>query len=342
MDVARLAGVSPATASRALNPDTNHPVGAQARERVQAAAAELSYQPNLMARGLRSRRLPTIAILVHDIADPYFAEIVRGAAGEAYRHGYLTFVGSSDRDPDKELKYVDMLRLSRVSAILFGGGELVSPGYRPALRNLVAGVHDYGGVVVALAPRRERWPTEVTDNVLGARMMTQHLLGLGHKRIALIAGPGSVLTSGEREHGYTKAMQEAGVAPLIERADFTIEGGGLAAASALDGWRDLTALFVTSDTMAIGALAELRRRGLRVPDDLSVAGFGGIPAWVNPDPGLTTVETHLSSIGAAAVRRALAELVGRHKAARVTVHPVSILEAGSTRAPRGATAAAAL
>lgn len=330
-DVARLAGVSPATASRALNPDATHPVRDATRERVLKAAQQLAYQPNPMARGLRARRLPTIAILVHDMTDPYFAEIVRGAAEEAYRHGYLTFVGSSDRDPDKELRYVEMLRLSRVSAILFGGGELEARGYRSALRRLAAGIHEYGGVVVALAPRRERWPTEVTDNRLGALLMTDHLIQLGHRRIAFLAGPGHVLTSGERESGYVEAMRAAGLETLIERADFTISGGAEAAAALLDRHCDFSALFVASDTIAIGALAELRRRGIHIPDQLSVAGFGAIPTWCHGTPSLTTVETHLAEIGAAGIRRALAELSGARVSPRVSVHPVSIIERQSTR-----------
>ena len=335
-DVARTAGVSLATASRALNPETNHPVRLATRERVLKAAADLAYQPNLMARGLRSRRLPTIGVLVHDIGDPYFTEIVRGAAHEASKHGYLTFVGSSERDADAELRYVDMLRLSRVSAILFAGGELSAPHYRRGLQGLVQEVRSYGGVVVALAPRRERWPTEVTDNRGGARMMTEHLLQLGHRRIAFVGGPDYVLTSGDREAGYREAMEAAGRPPIVERSDFTIESGALATAALLDSRQEFTALFLCSDTIAIGALAELRRRRVRVPDDLSVAGFGGEPSWVHGEPGLTTVETRLEEIGAAGVRRAIAELAGRPNEHRVHAHPATILERGSTRALRPA------
>jgi LacI family transcriptional regulator len=332
--VARSAGVSLATASRALNPETNHPVRAATRERVLKAAAELAYEPNLMARGLRSRRLPTIGVLVHDIGDPYFTEIVRGAAHEASMHGYLTFVGSSERDADAELRYVDMLRLSRVSAILFAGGELNAAHYRRGLQGLVQDVREYGGVVVALAPRREKWPTEITDNRGGARLMTEHLLKLGHRRIAFVAGPDYVLTSGDREAGYREAMDKAGEQPLVERSDFTIESGAAATAALLDSHQEFTALFLTSDTIAIGALAELRRRNVRVPDDLSVAGFGGEPAWVHGDPGLTTVETRLEEIGAAGVRRAIAELAGHPSDPRVHVHAATILERGSTRPVR--------
>jgi LacI family transcriptional regulator len=165
-------------------------------------------------------------------------------------------------------------------------------------------------------------------------LMTEHLLKLGHRRIAFVAGPDHVLTSGDREAGYREAMDKAGQHPLVERSDFTIESGAAATAAFLDSRHDFTALFLSSDTIAIGAMAELRRRNVRVPDDLSVAGFGGEPAWVHGDPGLTTVETRLEEIGAAGVRRAIAELAGHAPDPRVHVHAVTILERGSTRPVR--------
>src|SRR5207248_10516956 len=121
-DVAQQAAVSLSTASRALDPDNDHPVSDRTRARVVAAATALAYRPNPMARALRTRRVPTIAIVVHDVTDPYFAEIVRGATAAASSRGFLTVVCSSDRDPMTELRYVEMLSLSRVSGVIFAGG----------------------------------------------------------------------------------------------------------------------------------------------------------------------------------------------------------------------------
>src|SRR3977135_2121665 len=129
-DVARQAEVSLTTASRALDPDNDHPVNARTRARVQAAAERLSYRPNPMARALRTRRVPTIAIVVHDVSDPYFAEVVKGATRAASSKGFLTVVCSSDRDPSTELRYLEMLALSRASGVIFAGGGLDEARYR--------------------------------------------------------------------------------------------------------------------------------------------------------------------------------------------------------------------
>src|SRR6202165_809692 len=175
-DVAQHADVSLATASRALNPDSDHSVNAGTRARVVAAATRLSYRPNPMARALRTRRVPTIAIVVHDVSDPYFAEIVRGATRAASAKGFLTVVCSSDRDPATELSYVEMLCLSRVSCVIFAGGGLDEARYRRAMSGYAQNIADYGGAIVALAPRSERWPSELPDNRKGARLVTEHLL----------------------------------------------------------------------------------------------------------------------------------------------------------------------
>lgn len=336
--MARAAGVSLTTASRALNPDGDHPVRVDTRQRVLDVAARMEYRPNLMARGLRHRRLPTIAVIVHDLTDPYFAEIVRGAAQEASQHGFLTFVCSSGRDPAMELRYVEMLRRSRVAAVLFAAGGLEEDSYKRAIRREVEGIRQYGGAVVALAPRSERWPTEVTDNCGGARLATRHLLELGHERIAFIAGPTTVRTSAEREAGYLEAMAEAGLEPLVERGDFTMRSGAVATAKLLERGAQFSAIFVSSDTMAVSCLAELARRGLRVPQDISVVGFGDMPGWEFWHPSLTTVRIGLAEIGAAGTRRALELLAGRDRRPRVRVHPVSLVIRETTRRAREWTA----
>src|ERR1700682_4833904 len=177
-DVAQHADVSLATASRALNPDSDHSVNAGTRARVLAAATRLSYRPNPMARALRTRRVPTIAIVVHDVSDPYFAEIVRGATSAASAKGFLTVVCRSDRDPATELRYVEMLSLSRVSGVIFAGGGLEEVNYRRAMSGYARSSAAYGDAIVALQPRAERWPSEVPDILTGARLATEHLLAL--------------------------------------------------------------------------------------------------------------------------------------------------------------------
>jgi len=333
IDVARHADVSLTTASRALDPNSDHPVNVRTRARVQAAAARLSYQPNPMARALRTRQVPTIAIVVHDVTDPYFAEIVRGATGAASAKGLLTVVCSSDRDPMTELRYVEMLSLSRVSGVILAGGGLDEPHYRRAMSRYARSIAAYGGALVALAPRRERWPAELPDNRGGARMVTEHLLSLGHVRIAMISGPSTLRTSHERELGYKAAMKAAKATPWAVAADFTRAGGARAVARLLAD-RPPTAVFVASDNMALGALSELRLQGIRVPEDISVAGFDDIPGLEFVQPMLTTVHLPMAELGAAGVARLLDTLDGERQSARVGLHPVELVVRESTGPPR--------
>ncbi|HUZ69278.1 MAG TPA: LacI family DNA-binding transcriptional regulator [Candidatus Saccharimonadales bacterium] len=334
-DVAAAAHVSMTTASRALDPNSEHPVKLHTRERVQAAAARLAYQPNPMARALRARRSPTIAVVVHDVSDPYFAEIVRGATHAASTHGFLTVVCNSDRDPATELRYVQMLCLSRVAGVLFAGGGLEEPAYRRELRGYTQSIGEYGGAIVALAPRAEAWAAEIPDNRGGARMVTEHLLSLGHRSIAMIGGPPYIRTSRERELGYRAAMEAAGAAPWVTTADFSRSGGASAMQRVLARReRRTTAVFVATDSMALGALSELRRRGVDVPDDLSVAGFDDIPGLDFVHPSLTTVRVPMAAIGAAGVSRLFGLFDGKPGRPRVRVHPVELVVRDSTSAPR--------
>jgi LacI family transcriptional regulator len=290
-----------------------------------------------MARALRTRRVPTIAIVVHDVSDPYFAEIVRGATAAASSRGFLTVVCSSDRDPMTELRYVEMLSLSRVSGVIFAGGGLDEAHYRRRMSGYARSIAGYGGAIVALAPRSERWPAEVSDNRTGARLVTDHLLALGHVQIAMISGPATLRTSREREIGFLEAMKAGGLEPVLVRADFTIAGGAAAMARLLTEGSP-TAVFVASDTMALGALSELQRRGIAVPGDMSVAGFDDIPGLEFIHPRLTTVRVPMAELGAAGVARLLQQLDGDDRDRRTHLHPVELVVRESTGRHREARA----
>ena len=329
--MARVADVSVTTASRALDPHSKHPVSAPTRARVAAAAGRLGYRPNPMARALRRRRAPAIAIVVHDIADPYFAEIVRGANAAASARGLLTFVCSSDRDPATELRYAELLRENRVAGVIFAGGGLDEPRYRRQVGAWARDVEHYGGAVVALAPRPERWAAELPDNRLGAELATRHLVALGHRSVAMISGAANLFVMRERESGYVAAMAEAGCPARIERADLTFAGGAAAMGRLIDAGAP-TAVFAASDTMALGALSELVRRRVEVPGQVSVVGFGDIPGLEFIHPRLTTVRAHMAELGRAGVERLLLRLDGKDAHARANVHPVELVVRDSTTA----------
>ncbi len=348
-EVARRSGVSVATASRVLNPDNDHPVSEKLRQRVLAAAAEYDYAVNGLARGLKIRRTQTVAIIVHDIRDPYFNECARGIADAADPAGYLAMVCNSDRDPDKELRYVQLAYEQRVSGVLFAGSGFEDRRYRREIKRKVDALRGYGAYALALSPRRDRLPAELPDNAGAARSATGHLIGLGHERIAYIDGPAGLLTSQERLAGYCDALAKAGIAideGLVEGGDYSVAGGQRAMATLLDRRDDFTAVFASNDAMGIGCMRELRRRGLVIPRDMSLVGFDDIPLVSSLDPPMTTVSVPMAQIGESAMRRLIGLLAGepnsggsdggpaRRRSRLVNVHKTELVVRASTAKPR--------
>src|SRR3954464_8715207 len=184
-----MSGVSLATASRVLNPDSDYGVSEELRRRVLDAAKALDYSSNALARGLKRKRTRTVAVIVHDIRDPYFNETARGVTDAAEEADYLTFVCNTDRNPDVELRSVELVQEHRVAGVVFVGGGFDNARYRAELRRRLGAMRAYGGRAIALGPRADRMPAEVPDNEGGAREATAHLLALGHERIAFIGGP---------------------------------------------------------------------------------------------------------------------------------------------------------
>ena len=339
--VAKASGVSLATASRVLNPDNAHPVSAEVRERVLAAARDLNYNVNALARGVKVGRSQTVAVMVHDLCDPYFNLISRGVSDAAEEAGYLTLVCNTDRDPDTELRYVQLALEHRVAGILFVAGGFTSRRYATELRRQVAALEDYGGRAVALGPRGSGMAEETPDNVGGARAATEHLIELGHERIAFLDGPPEILTSRERRAGYRDALEGAGLPfdeSLVIPGHFTKDGGAAAVASLIEGGVAFTGIVTANDAMAIGCIAELSGRGVKIPRDVSLVGFDDIPDVRWFDPPLTTVRIPMREIGQAGMRRLLS-LLGEAPAPggrRLTnVHPVELIVRGSTAPPKG-------
>jgi LacI family transcriptional regulator len=339
-EVARVGGVSLATASRVLNPDNTHPVSDDVRARVIAAAERLNFSVNGLARGLKVRRTNTVAAIVHDFCDPYFNAVARGITEAAEAAGYLTVLCNSGRDPDKELRYLQLAREQRVAGVLFAGGGLSSRSYREAMRGQIATLRSYGAHAIALEPRGARMPAEIPDNAGGARQATEHLLALGHRRIAFIDGPVEVLTSRDRLRGYREALEAAGLPfdeQLVASGGFS-ENGARAALARLLERASFTAVFASNDAMAIGCMVELRSRGVDIPGEMSLVGYDDIPTVRWFDPPLTTVRVPMEGIGAAGVARLLALLAtddASPAAGRLTnVHPCELIVRASTAPPR--------
>jgi len=323
-DVSRHAGVSIATASRVLNGST-HPVSDATRGRVLAAADELGYRPSELARALVKRTSRFIGVIVGDIVDPYFAEIARGVDDVAAGAGHLTMVCNSHRRPEAELGHLGVLRDYRAAGVVFAGSGYEHAAEEAALREAVAELQAGGSVVVALAARDLDCPSALVDNRAAARDAAEHLLGLGHRRIAFVEGPAGLHTSAQRLEGFRAAMEAAGAEPVTVPGGFEYEAGAAAAESLVASGPLPEAILAVNDEVAIGLLTGLRRAGVDVPGRVSVAGIDDTRAARLVD--LTTVSLPLHELGEAAARVILEDAPGR------TVLPHRLIARATTAPP---------
>ena len=298
-DVARLAGVSAATASRVVS-SARYAVSPATRERVLEAARALDYVPNALARGLQKSYIPVVGVIVHDITDPYFSEVVRGIEDAASAGGFLVITCSSDRLPERELSYVRLLRSMRAGALVFAGSGLDDHEFNEEMRRHVAAMRAYGAAVVHLSPHAMGEPEVGVDNATGIAEMAAALVKLGHKQIAFLAGPPSLHVARHRRDGYLRGLVGAGI-PFDERlaidTGFNREAGARGVDTLLAGDATFTAIFAANDLLALGAMQRLAEFGIRVPDEVSVAGFDDIQTAALVAPSLSTVRLPLQEIG---------------------------------------------
>ena len=298
-EVARLAGVSTATASRVVS-EADYPVSPATRERVLEAARTLDYVPNALARGLLKSRVPVVAVIVHDITDPYFAEIVRGVEDAAALAGFLVITCSSERDPERERGYVRLLRSMRAAAVVFAGSGLDNRELNEEIDRHLAAMRADGAAVVHLSPPACGEPDVGVDNVAGIASMVEALVDLGHRRIAFLAGPSSLFVARDRLDGYRRGLAAAGIEAddaLVIHTSFDREGGALGVDTLLAGATPFTAIACANDLLALGALERLAAFGIDVPGDVSVAGFDDISVASLTAPALSTVRLPLRELG---------------------------------------------
>lgn len=331
VDVAREAGVSIATASRVIN-RSSHPVSEATALRVLKAAERLGYSPSALARALVSQHSGIIGVLVGDNADPYFATIARGIHTAARQHGYLIIVCNTLRCAQMELDYVSLLTQYRADGILLVSGALIDPHHTEALTVLVERYRKRGGHVVALNEHFLTVPRVSVDNRKASYDMTAFLIGLGHRRIGYVRGPSNLRTALLREEGFRDALLAAGL-PVREEyiadGDFTFEGGSAAMNRLLDLPERPTAVFAANDMEAIGCVVAAQQRGLRVPQDVSVAGMDDIQPTLFVNPPLTTVSVPMADMGAQAASL-LFELVAGREVPETTIMPHSLIVRGTT------------
>lgn len=305
-DVARLAGVSIATVSRALH--TPDKVARSTRSRVTAAVARTGYTANAMARNLRMRRSQMVMVLAPSISDPNFPGILIGLEKAAIARGYGVLIGNTDGHVPHEENYLKFLATGMVD------GLILLTGHVPVADWLQSPAASFPPMVAATRPTGTTGIGYVgVDDVATSTVATEYLLSIGHRRIVHVAGPAGEAVSDLREEGYRTAMagQGAGSVPWKMDGDGTGEGGR-AAVERLFIRDDLpTAFFCYNDATAIGVISALQLRGYRVPEDFSVVGFDDIPFASSITPSLTTIRQPRSQIGRLAMDQLLDSLANR-------------------------------
>lgn len=310
--VAQEAGVSLATASRAINGSDDRVVRPALVERVRAAATRLGYVPDATAQAMARGRTTTLGLLVHDIADPYFSAIAAAVVRTAAAEGLQVSLATTQNDPSHEAELVDLMQRQRARALVIAGGRSAGPHVEAVDERLTTLVRHGMGVAVVGQPVAGV-PSVAVDNRGGAGALAAALLGRGYRRFALLAGPADRLTARDRRAGFVDGVRAGGgeVVTAVE-TPYTWEGGhgGLGRLASDGVLAEVDAVVATNDVMALGALTAARERGLRVPEDLALAGFGGIATLRDVVPGLTTVAVPLARLGERAVRLALTATEG--------------------------------
>ena len=295
-EVAESAGVSYATVSHVIN--NTRLVSPETRQRVVAAMDALNYHPNALARSLRQGKTNTLGLVLPDSANPFFAEISRSIEDEAFKKGYSVFLCNTELDTQRELFYVDVLSKKQVDGIIFiaAGDQADSLDFLLS-RNMPV-------VMIDRDLPNVQVDAVLTDNQLGGYLATRHLLDLGHRRIACIAGPSSITPSAERIIGYQRALQEAGISydeTLVLRGDYHAQSGMELTHSILKMNPRPTAIFALNDLMALGVLRAAAEAGCSVPEELAVVGYDDLEIAHFTNPPLTTIAQPKKEIAIQAV-----------------------------------------
>lgn len=304
-EVARKAGVSIATVSRVLN-NVPRGVGTALRKRVLSAARALDFRPNALARSLHQRRTQTLGLLITDIANPFNAEVTRGIEGVSRRHGYSLFICNTDWDPTTMAHYIEVLREKRVDGIIIVGGG--TPG-----RRQFQALHDRRIPAVLIGRHHVPLPSVRVDHVKGGWEAASHLIGLGHRQIAILPGPVASISIQDRMKGYRRALAEHGI-PLprgwVLPGDLRPGNALHLAERLLRGRQRPTAVLAANDQMAIAVMRAAFRFGLRVPEDISVVGFDDIELASYVIPTLTTMRLPIRQMGVTAAEIVIRLLIG--------------------------------
>ena len=330
-DVAREAKVHPGTVSRALNAQTRALVNQETAQRVMRAAEKLGYRPNPIARGLKTNRSYTIGVLIPDITNPVFPPILRGIEDRLDNAGYTALIVNTDNDAERERCHLDALRARHVDGFISATARLD----RELLGEVAA-----AGIPFVLVNRslEDGAVAAVTiDDQQGIRLAVEHLAGLGHTRIAHLAGPQNTSTGHRRRVGFLETMSALGLdvpeCRVYVSRWFTEQEGARGCARLLDAAGNITAIVAGNDLLAIGCYDALATRSLRCPEDISIVGFNDMPFVDRLSPPLTSVRVPQRELGAAAADLLLKRLADGGPTAREILLEPALVVRGSTAPP---------
>ncbi|GHF13398.1 DNA-binding transcriptional regulator CytR [Kordiimonas sediminis] len=322
--VSKLAGVSVATVSRALRKPEM--VSKNTREKVLSAAKTAGYKPNMMARNFRSKKSYSVMVLVPDISNPFFSMVIRGVQTAAKNKGYSVLLGNTMGDVDAENELAHMLHTNQTDGII-----------QLSARNPLA-PEDRGDTAAPIVNCCEclgdgSMPTVSLDNVGASKAMTEHLLTLGHKKIAVITGPYDSPLTTARLSGYSAAVEAANLTvdyALVKEGDYSPASGATATKQLLAQSVHPTAILCFNDEMAIGAMQSIRQAGHKVPADISVTGFDDLPLSAYTHPPLTTIAQPTEEFGASAMAILFDLMDGQEPAERNRIVPYKLIVRDST------------
>ena len=321
------AHVHPSTVSRVANNDPSLRIAPPTRQRIEALLRETEYQPNGVARGLKLRQTLVLAVVIPDITNPFFAALFRGVEDAASPRGYNVLLCNTDGSPARQRSHLQSLHARRVDGVIMASSFLKDPTVR-WLR------HQGVPYVLVNRFRDESHDAFVgSDDLVGGRLATEHLVELGHRRIGHLAGKLTVSTGVMRRRGYLVALADRGIAAdprLVVESGYTEEGGARAAERLLALPDRPTGIFAVTDMTAVGAFGVARRMGLRIPEDVAIVGYNDIPLATRIVPALTTVHVPIHDFGAVAARLLLEQIeTGAPSRQRVVFNPQLVVR-GST------------
>lgn len=320
-DVAKVAGVSPATVSRVVNGLIGYSSATQ--QRVEAAIAELNYEPDTLARGLKTKQTAVIGVLAPVVSDALASEIMSGVEMAARQRGYSVMLGRTGPSSAYAASYLRTFRTYRAAGVI-----LISAAVTADMRRALGSVIPLMSVAIRDGMQ---FPSLAIDDEVAAYDGTRHLIALGHRRIALLAGdPASTLVNTVRTRGYLRAMSEARLQPVIEHGNSLYDSAPPALGRLLAQDAGITAVFALSDEMAAAVVNELQRMGRVVPDEISVLGFDNTRTATHVYPALSTIAQPLERMGQLAVERLLSVSDGSTSGLGPRILAHRLIERGST------------